>query len=34
MAEKLLAKHSSKLVGKNYTARFITRLSKLKMAFN
>jgi hypothetical protein len=34
MAEKLLAERSSKLVGKNWAARFVTRLSKLKIAFN
>ena len=34
MADKLLGERGSRLVGKNWPTRFVTRLSELKMAFN
>jgi hypothetical protein len=34
MADKLLAARGGELVGKKWVDRFITRLDKLKMAFN
>ena len=34
MANKLLGTRGEELVGKNWVERFVTRLNKLKMAFN
>ena len=34
MADKLLGIRGRELVGKNWAERFVTRLNKLKMAFN
>ena len=34
MADKLLTARGEELVGKRWAERFVTRLDKLKMAFN
>jgi len=34
MADKLLGARGRELVGKNWAKRFVTRLDKLKIAFN
>ena len=34
MADKLLGVRGGRLVSKNWSARFVTRSSELKMAFN
>jgi len=34
MANKLLGTRGGELVGKNWVERFVTRLNKLKIAFN